>query len=113
MRKGLLLILINGLAFYLASLIYPAMEVHSLWIFLGAGVILALVNLLIRPFLLLLTLPLNFLTLGLFTLVINSWMVMLTAFFLPGLVMPGFWAALVTAVIISVMNWLVKGTDLK
>lgn len=109
MRRWMLAILGNVLAFYVASLIFPGISVESPLTFFIAGFILGLVNLLIRPLILVLTLPLNFLTLGIFTLVINAWMVMFTSFLLPGLDIQGFWLALGTSLIISLANWLVKG----
>ena len=108
MRKGIIAILGNGLAFYLASLIFPSIQVDSPMTFLWAGLILGLVNLLVRPIILLLALPLNLITLGIFTLVINTWMVMLTSFVLPGLDINGFWIALATSVIISMANGFLK-----
>jgi putative membrane protein len=74
---------------------------------LAAG-ILGVVNAVIRPVVLLLTLPINLLTLGLFTLVINALMLQLVAYLVPGLVIETFRAAFWAAIIISVISWLLN-----
>lgn len=76
-----------------------------------AALILGIVNAIIRPVLLLLTLPLNMLTLGLLTFVINGFMLKMTSTVVAGFDIAGTWPAIVGAVILSVvsavMNWLV------
>jgi putative membrane protein len=66
------------------------------------------VNAIIRPFLLLLTLPINILTLGLFTLVINALMVLLVATIISGFVVSSFWIALVFSIILSLIVWILE-----
>jgi len=66
-----------------------------------AGLILGLVNAVIRPFLLVITLPLNLLTLGIFTFVINALMLQLTARLVPGFSVAGFLTALFAALLFS------------
>lgn len=109
MRRLLVKIIANIAAFYCAIQLFPAIHTATPETGLWAGLILAAANLLIRPILFLLTLPFNFITLGLFTLLINTWMVMLTDTFLGGLRIPGFWVAFATALIVSVFNFIVKG----
>jgi putative membrane protein len=111
MRKLVLKVIGNIAAFYCAAKLFPAIYLGSMETALWAGMILTGVNLLIRPLLFLITLPVNLLTLGLFSLVLNTWMVMLTDKFLSGLQIPGFWLALATAVIISVCNMVVQALD--
>jgi putative membrane protein len=78
-----------------------------------AGLLLALANAFVRPIATVLTLPLTLLTLGLFLLVVNAGMVALVAWMLPGMTVSGFWAAMFTAIIVSIVSWiahaLVKG----
>jgi putative membrane protein len=76
-----------------------------------AGVVLGVVNLLIRPVLLLLTIPINILTLGLFTLVINTLMVMLTDTLVESLDIPGFGVAFLIALMVYVLNMFFAGTE--
>jgi putative membrane protein len=71
-----------------------------------AGLVLGLVNALLRPVLVVLTLPVTLVTLGLFLLVINAAMVALVAWLLPGMHVAGFWSALGTAIVVSIVTWL-------
>lgn len=103
MKKQITRILINTIALLLVAQFLPIVAATSLH-FLGAGIILALITLLIRPVLILLTLPLNLITLGLFTVIVNTWMVMLTSALMPGFYVPGFGVAFVAALIISLVN---------
>jgi putative membrane protein len=98
----------NSLAFYSAAWLFPHIEVESWQVAVLAAFVLALTNLIIRPFLLLLALPISFLTLGLFTLIINAWMVMLTSSFVSGLGISGFWDALLVSIIIFIYSILFK-----
>jgi putative membrane protein len=70
-----------------------------------AGLVLGLVNAFLRPLLVVLTLPITLVTLGLFLLVINAAMVALVAWLLPGMRVDSFWAALGTAIIVSLVSW--------
>jgi putative membrane protein len=78
-----------------------------------AGVLLGIVNSIVRPIAILLTLPMTLMTLGLFLLVINAGMVALVAWMLPGMHIAGFWAAFWTALLVSVVSfigsWFVGG----
>lgn len=74
------------------------------WTAIGVAVVLAILNLLIRPIIILLTLPLNILTLGLFTLVINAWILLLADKLVEGFSIDGFWWAVLFSIFISVLN---------
>jgi putative membrane protein len=74
-----------------------------------AGLVLGLVNALLRPMLVLLTLPITIVTLGLFLLVINAAMVELVAALLPGMHVAGFGTALIAAIVVSIVGWLGGG----
>ncbi len=96
---------LNGLALYLVSRILPGFYLHDFASALWAAAILGLVNILVRPLLLLLTLPLNILTLGLFTFVINAAMLKLTAHFLrPGFEIASWGTAILAAVLLTVAS---------
>jgi putative membrane protein len=71
-----------------------------------AGLALGLVNALLRPILVLLTLPITIVTFGLFLLVINAGMVALVAWLMPGMRLGGFGAALGTALIVGIVGWI-------
>lgn len=68
------------------------------------GLVLIIVNMLIKPLLLLITFPLSMLTFGLFSLVVNAWTIMLADFFVPGINMGGFLNSLLAALIIVIVN---------
>ncbi|HUO80049.1 MAG TPA: phage holin family protein [Steroidobacteraceae bacterium] len=70
-----------------------------------AGLVLGLVNALLRPLLVVLTLPITLVTFGLFLLVINAAMVALVAWLMPGMRVDGFGPALGTAIIVSLVGW--------
>jgi putative membrane protein len=94
----------NTFALYAAALVLPAAALNSVWAGLLAGTVLTLLHVFIRPFMLLIALPVNLVTLGLFTLVINAWMVMLTDRMIAGLTIPGFWSALAAALLVTLVN---------
>ncbi|TGE39066.1 phage holin family protein [Desulfosporosinus fructosivorans] len=104
MKRHIYRVLVSTLAFFLAAQFLPivaATPLHFLW----AGIVLGLVNLMIRPVLIILTIPLNLITLGVFTLIINTWMIMLTSGLLPGFYVPGFGVAFLVGLMVSIANW--------
>lgn len=113
MRRMILKWLLNVAGFYLATLLFPTVWASGPATLFVAGAVLGLVNLFVRPILVLLTIPINFLTLGLFTLVINTLMVMLTGYLVPALHIPGFGIAFLISLIVSVLNMLFAGSDRK
>jgi putative membrane protein len=86
--------LVSAAALYLTSLVVKGVEVHSVGALLFAAATIGILNAVVRPLLLLLTLPLNLLTLGLFTLVINAAMLKLASDVVRGFEVHGFWSAL-------------------
>ncbi len=99
--------LINALLLLLISYLLQGIEVASLYIALIAAAILGLVNALIRPIIILITLPINIITLGLFTLFINALLFWFVASFLEGFSISGFWwSAFWGSLILSVGSWL-------
>jgi putative membrane protein len=97
--------LVSGVAIIIAAYLLPGVAVEGFWAALVTALILGLVNAVIRPVLILLTLPLNILTLGLFTLVINALMIMLAAVIVPGFAVHGFWWALLFGIVLAVVNF--------
>lgn len=97
--------LISAVSIYVVALLGIGVTVSNFWTALIAALILGLANLLIRPLLLLLTLPLNLLTLGLFTLVVNAIVFLLAAAFTPGFQVRGFGAAFLGAILTGVVAW--------
>jgi len=108
--KLILRILINGFAIWLTSMLLSSFSFSgSILNLIIVAVIFGLVNALIRPIVKLLTLPINLITLGLFTLVINTLMLLLTVWLsdslsLTGGVFENFLVAFVAAIIISIIS---------
>ena len=114
MLKGILIRwVLNAAALWLVVQLISGVTYRSIPTLLWAAALLGLVNALIRPILLLVTLPLNILTLGLFTFVINAIMLLLVDALIPGFDVAGFWTALLAAVLLAIisglLHWLVRG----
>lgn len=105
-------LVVNALAVYLTSKLLPGIMVDDFVTAIIVAIVLGLVNTFIKPVLMLFTLPINLLTLGLFTWVINALMVMLVDYFVPGFAVDSFiWAILfsfVVTTIASILNKVVK-----
>ncbi len=96
---------INLFALVIAGSFISGIRIESIGMSIVAAGILGIVNAVIRPVVLILTLPINLLTLGLFTLVINALMLQLVASLVPGFFVEGFWAAFWGALVISLVSW--------
>lgn len=106
MMGFLLRLLLSALGLWLASELIPGIEVRGIWTLLGAALLLGIVNAIVRPVLVILTLPATLITLGLFLLVINAALLGLVAWMFDGFSISGFWAAFWGAVVVSVTGWL-------
>jgi putative membrane protein len=106
--RFLLRLLLNGVAVLFAAWLIPGLRVDTPATAIIAGIALGLVNAIVRPLLLLLTLPLTLLTLGLFIFVVNAICLALVAWLVPGFSISGFGAALLGAIVISLVSWLLS-----
>jgi putative membrane protein len=106
MRGFLLRALLAAVGLWAASAWVRGVHFDSVATLLLAGVLLGVVNALVRPIAFILTLPITILTLGLFLLVLNAAMVALVAWMLPGFHLGGFGAALITAILVWLAGWL-------
>ncbi len=97
--------MINALALLALPYIFDSIRVDSFYTALITALALGLVNALIRPVLLLLTLPINILMLGLFTFVINGLMFWFVASFVKGFFVAGFWPAVGGATVYGIISW--------
>jgi putative membrane protein len=102
-------LLLNGLAIVVAAWAIPGLAVSGVGAALLAGAILGVVNVVVKPVLLLLTLPLTLVSLGLFIFVVNAVCLGLTAFLVPGFSVSGFWPAVGGALVVSVVSWILNG----
>ena len=100
--------LVITVAILIAAMVVPGMEIvdNQLSTAIIAAGVLGLMNLFIRPVVVVLTLPLSILTLGLFYFCINALLLKLAAYFVAGFEVRGFWAALFGSLIISLVSWL-------
>jgi putative membrane protein len=99
---------IVALSLWIASALVPGMHIRGTGTLLVAALLLGFVNAVVRPVLVLLTLPVTVLTLGLFLLVVNAAMLGLVAAMLDGFTLSGFWAALFGALVVSLVGWIVS-----
>ncbi len=99
---------INLLALVTAGVMIDGIVIQSIAMGIVAAGILGVVNAVIRPVALVLTLPINLLTLGLFTLIINALMLQLVAWLVPGFIVETFRAAFLGALLISLTSWLLN-----
>ena len=106
--RFLLRLLLNGVAVFLAAYLIPGLKVADASTAVVAGIVLGLINAILRPLLILLTLPVTLLTLGLFIFVVNAICLALVAWFVPGFTLSGFGAAFIGAIVISLVSWLLN-----
>lgn len=100
---------LNGIAIVVAAWIVPGLQLAGVLPALIAGAILGVVNALVKPVLLILTLPLTLVTLGFFIFVINALCLGLTAAIVPGFEISGFWAAFFGSLLVSIVSWILNG----
>ncbi len=96
--------LLYTLALIFTSWVIPGIEVSSFLNAMFVVVIIALINTFIKPFLQIITLPINILTLGLFSLVINALLLMLAGYITPGFEVEGFLSALIGSIVLSLFT---------
>jgi len=106
MTGFVLRVAIVALGLWLATYLLPGLQFDSGLTLLAAALLLGIVNAIVRPIAIVLTLPLTLLTLGLFLLVVNAAMLGLVAAFLPGFSIAGFWPAFWAAILISIVSWI-------
>lgn len=106
MAYFILRVLIAALGLWLATEWVPCITVSAPTTLILAALLLGVVNAIVRPIVVLLTLPATLLTLGLFLLVINAAMLGLVAAFLPGFSISSFWAAFLAAILVSLVSWI-------
>lgn len=99
---------LNALALLLVSTVIPGIKVQGLLPALSAAFFLGLINAVVRPIILILTLPLTILTLGLFIPVINACLLKLVSLMIQGFEVHGFWSAVFGAILLSLVSGLLN-----
>lgn len=97
---------LNILGLWLATEVVPGMAIHGAGSFIAAGLLLGIVNAIIRPIIVLLTLPFTVVTLGLFILVVNAGMLGLVSMLVTDFKLSGFMAAFFGAIIVGLTGWI-------
>ena len=99
---------VNTLALIAVAYLMPSITVSSFGAALVAALVLGLVNAIVRPVLVLLTLPVTILTLGLFIFVLNGLLFWMVASWLEGFHVAGFWSGVLGAILFSIVSWLLS-----
>lgn len=112
MRKQFLFFVVrwamSSLGMWICLTLFGSMEGnHTAWLFIGAGLIFSLVNAIVKPIATLISLPIIYLTMGIFTIILNTAMVALTVWLLPNVHMT-FGGAILSSFVISIINYLVN-----
>lgn len=97
--------LISGLAVIVTAYLLPGVFVRDFFTALVVALVLGIINAILRPILVILTLPINIMTLGLFTFVINAVLVLMVTAIVPGFTVINFWWALLFSLVLSLINW--------
>jgi putative membrane protein len=107
--RFLVQVLLNGVALLVAANVVPGIHWHGdvLYLFI-AGLVFGIINLIVKPIVTILSLPLIIVTLGLFFLIVNAAMLYLADILLSGLTVDGFGAAVLGGIVIALFNWVVR-----
>jgi putative membrane protein len=108
MRVFLLKWLVTAVSIFIVANIFNLIYIENLQVLILAALVLGILNAFFRPFLLLLTLPINLLSLGLFTLVINAFLLYVVSGLVSGFEITSFWKAFWAALLISIVNALIN-----
>jgi putative membrane protein len=98
--------IVNAFALFIVSRIVSGIQLQNFQSALVAVIIIGLINALIKPILVILTLPITIVTLGLFALVLNALLLLLAGSITPGFKVDGFWAACIGSILLSVVSTL-------
>ena len=97
-------LIVTALALLLVAEVVPGIEVENLYIAIIASLVLGLLNIFVKPLLVILTLPITILTLGLFLFVINAVLFWFAASFIDGFAVSGFWPAFFGSLIVTIIS---------
>jgi putative membrane protein len=97
-------LVISSLAILTTSYLLPGIHIADFLTALVLAIVLGAINTIIKPILIVFTLPINILSLGLFTLVINAFLILLAAKIVPEFYVDGFWWALLFSIVLSIVN---------
>jgi putative membrane protein len=104
--KIIIQLILGGAAVLISAFLLPGVHVSNFFIGVVIAASLVLLNLILKPLLIILTIPITILTLGLFLLAINAIIILIAASIIPGFYVDGFWWALLFSLILSLFNTL-------
>lgn len=102
-------LIINALGFYVTAYIVPGVKIENFQTLAVVAIVWGVLSIILKPILILLTLPVNVMTLGLFTFVINAFLIMIMSNFVPGFKVDGFGVALIAAIVLALLNVVLGG----
>jgi len=111
MNNFVIRLILSAVAVFICATVLPGAHVEGFLMAIVVAGVLAILNVLIKPILVILTIPITLLTLGLFLLVINTILVLLASWLVPGFTVDGFWWALVFSVLLSIINSVFGGLN--
>ena len=103
--KLIINLIVKGLAVFITAYLLPGVQVDSFWTAILVSVVIGIINIVIKPIIIIFTLPINALTLGLFTFVINGLMILLAARLVPGFSVTGLGTAILFSIVLFIVNW--------
>lgn len=104
MNNFLIRLILSAVAVLICAAVLPGAHVDGFLMAVVVAGVLALLNVLLKPLLVLLTIPITIVSFGLFLLVINTFLVLLASWLVPGFEVDGFWWALVFSILLSIIN---------
>ena len=106
--KTILHFLVSTIAILITAYILPGVHISGLGAAIVLAVVLAIINIFLRPILILLTLPITVMTVGLFVLFINGFLIMLASYIVPGFKVDNFWWALLFSIVLTIVNFILQ-----
>lgn len=103
--------IVSTLAILVTAYILPGVHISGLLAAFVLAVVLGVINTILRPILIFFTLPLTVLSLGLFVLVINGFLILLASYIVPGFYVVNFWWALLFGIVLALVNWILEGIE--
>lgn len=101
----ILQLLLTALVAYIAAKVTPGVEITSFWTAILLALVLGVLDVLVKPFLVFISLPVTILSLGLFMLVINAIIILLASWLVSSFQVSGFWTAMLYSIIFSGVSW--------
>ena len=108
MEKQIIKLFVNIAVLYISTIIFPDIIYNNITTIIIAGIVLWIINLIIRPIILLISFPINILTIGLFSLIINTWMILIADTLISGFKIPNFITAFAVSIFITIGNIVFK-----